>query len=379
MNSQFVHGETYARRGYRGKPSVRAVLAEAAREPGHHPHVVDSQPPTVVFGLTLTEVQTIHDNRTGIATDRGVRALPRSFPSLLGLVASLPVKPSEMVDPDVNAAVAEWLDKTIAFFQAEFGESLLSVLVHTDEPFYHAHAFCVPVLDPLTDAMSLETIWKPMSAQGAARRAAAAAERANGAAEPSAGEVEQAEGEPAQTTGGTKKKKGIRAIQRDAYKLAAKEFQDRYHEAVGDALGGLLRVGPDRPRLRRGDYLAAKRRREEAERQEADRKEALDRREADIDRRETDLNERLAAIELRQSAVDSLVEARVASRLTEIKQNFARRIDQMQTLAANRIEQERAARRDVEEKLEHALAEVSNLRDALSETGFDPHPAAQPF
>ena len=161
--------------------------------------------------------------------------------------------------------------------------------------------------------------------------------------------------------------------------MAAKEFQDRYHDAVGDALGGLLRVGPGRPRLRRGDYLAAKRRREEAEQQEAERKAALDRREAEIDRREANLSERLAAIERRESAVEPVVEARVASRMTAIEQNFIRRIDQMQPLAADRIARERAARRADEENLERALAEVSNQREALRETGADPHPAALPF
>ena len=373
MPAEFMHVELYAARGLRGKPSARAVLAEAARLGGYHPHVADAKTPQIVFGRPLSEVLETHDARIRNATDRGRRRLPATFPSLLGVVASVPIEPRDMVNPKVRAAVQDWLGRTINFLRCEFGDALLSVATHSDERFFHLHGYCVPPVDAVTGALSVESIWRPAAVQGEVRRADAEAQRIrNEAPALPEGQVEQGKEE-------TDKKKGLRARQRDAYRAEAAAFLDRYHAALSGSPLKLLRIDSARPRQRRPDYLAQQRRREEEARHEAERKAALDWREHEIDLRERELEGRLLALEDRVANFGTEIERRVADHRTAVEQESAQRIERIKRTAAERIVQERGARLTVEEELSRARVEIARLRQALDDAETASYSAPRPF
>ncbi|NLH83787.1 MAG: hypothetical protein GX458_23500, partial [Phyllobacteriaceae bacterium] len=121
--------------------------------------------------------------------------------------------------PERHAQYESWKERTIAFFQDRWGEALLSVVEHLDEPFPHLHLLAVPPLDA-EGVLTVETISAPHCAQGEKRRAG-----------------------------------GGRAEQRKAFRAAAVELQDTYYITVG-APCGLERLGPKRQRLTRQEALA---------------------------------------------------------------------------------------------------------------------------
>jgi hypothetical protein len=377
MKSQFFHGEVYARRGWRGKNGVAAVIAEAVRKSGHHPHVTEPKAPKCVYGAQLDGLPQIHDERIKGAKDRLGRSLPRTFPTLLALVASLPFKSEDMGDPHVRQAAEQWVERNVLFMQREFGESLTSIVTHEDERHFHLHAFCIPFQDPSSCMLTIETIWKPAAAQGEIRRAGYKTRRS---------EVEgrQGAGDPGD---GAKAKAGNRKAQRDAYRAAAQALLDRYQEQVGGAQA-LLRIGPQRARLRRPEYLERKRRHDEEERLEAKRRE-FDRREAEIARHETEYLAEFDKLQARAAALHGEVDARVARERAKIEKDIAERVSIAKKRTLELLDKEREAARKqstrekdeiisrLREQLKQAKDEISRLREPPREAesqGNTPRP-----
>ena len=223
MPATFFHVEAYAPVSLGEKATLYGVIGEACRDPGFHPHVNNPLEPIVLWGTHPRALLPLIENLRTAGTDRGVRRIPATFPLLIGAVASLPVSPAAFDrDPELRQRVEAWIELTLQFFLAEFAGALKSVVLHRDEPYLHVHAFSLPTPDPVTCAVTVESIWRPMAAQGLARR--------NGESW---------------------------WDQRRAFKDSAKEAQDRYYVTVGQP-AHLERLGPDPDRRRRPrhDHLA---------------------------------------------------------------------------------------------------------------------------
>lgn len=66
MGYQFVHLETYSRKGRDGR-DIAFILDEAARRPDASLHVSNPCPPEVVYGCSIDEVRRRHDARAADA------------------------------------------------------------------------------------------------------------------------------------------------------------------------------------------------------------------------------------------------------------------------------------------------------------------------
>ncbi|MBV1837165.1 plasmid recombination protein [Acetobacter estunensis] len=112
------------------------------------------QPPRVLYGLSPADVEREHNRRVEdarLATSTGPRRLRTNQHTLLTVVASFPATGKSDRWPQ---AVWQWLEDTIAWLLAQFGDALLSVVLHTDEGYPHLHAFALPT-DPQMKARSL--------------------------------------------------------------------------------------------------------------------------------------------------------------------------------------------------------------------------------
>jgi hypothetical protein len=318
VTAQFFHAETYAPVGSHGKRNLYDVLAEASRTPGSHPHVLNARPPVVVYGRHPTDLVAIIDARLSTATDRGRRRLPRTFPVLLAAVASIPVQPADMAaNLDVRRRVDAWVANNVKFAIDEFGSSLESVIAHDDERFFHLHAFAVPIPNPDTQALSAETVWKPLAAQGRVRRAG-----------------------------------GSRRAQRDAYKTEAKLVLDRYYATVG-APSELQRAGPNRARISRAAHLARTHQVEEEARRNAE----VEQRQVEIERREANL--------------DSEITRRNADYRAALVQATTREINAIREDDAKRFRRAKESAQAVVARLAIAENEVERLAELLREAGIE--------
>lgn len=61
MAYQFIHMESYSRKGDANGRTTAFVLAEARRDPASSVHVPKPAAPVVVFGVQVDEVETMHD------------------------------------------------------------------------------------------------------------------------------------------------------------------------------------------------------------------------------------------------------------------------------------------------------------------------------
>lgn len=211
MGYQFIHVETYGKRASKerqrqsGQRSLSAaeVVAEACREKGHCPHVESPRVPRLVWGesprQTLGRALASLDSepKREVRTKDGVklRGVREDTPILLAGVCSVPEDFGE------GQAFTDWLERSLAFLNREYGPSLRSVVLHEDEKHMHIHFFVSP-------DRAVET--KKLHAGAAAKSKTEAC-------------------------------KGLRA------------FQDRYFEQVS-AHCGLTRKGPGRRRMSRAEW-----------------------------------------------------------------------------------------------------------------------------
>lgn len=217
MAYQFIHIETYARKCRqkisKGKDAglskdgrtVAAIFDEAERVPDACLHVTNPQPPSVVFGKTVSETRAYHDAIVDSLKDAQGRKVRSTQNTLLAGVVSYP---EEMKD----AGYEKWERLNLAYLQKKYGDDLISVVRHEDEAHPHLHFFVIPkdgnarLLNP-----------------GVREKLAAVA---NGASD----------------------KEGNRI-----YKEAMRQFQNEYFAEVGIKTG-LQRIGPGRQRMSKGAY-----------------------------------------------------------------------------------------------------------------------------
>lgn len=212
---QFAHIETYARvpaerqKGDR-KRSCAEILGEAARTPGHCPHVSEPGQPEVVAGLHPTELLAQLDD---LVKQRKVEGRKRNKLDVHVLAAAVYSWP-EVVEYVDRQRFYQFVQDTLEFHRRNVGP-IDSALIHWDETYPHLHIYTVSA-----DARGLSPGYR-------ARREAEAAGKSAG-------------------------------HQKAAYCMSMeKEWQDVFYAEVG-APNGLDRYGPKRQRLTRAEFREAK-------------------------------------------------------------------------------------------------------------------------
>lgn len=228
MGFQFVHLESFSRKGDGKGRSTSFILAEARRDPAASVHVTNPSPPMVVFGVGIEEVEALHDAAADAARTMPKAGKPRRLrqdhKTLHTVIASHPYTMEEIrADPSKRAECETWERRTVAWLREQYGNDLKSVVRHEDESHYHIHAYVVPSDDPEMRALR--------------HHPGVVAKRAAMAAGPAHAEDTRA-----------LSKRGDAA-----YKGAMRAWQDAYHETVGIPCG-LARLGPRRRNLPRGEW-----------------------------------------------------------------------------------------------------------------------------
>lgn len=191
-----------------GRRSARDIIGEAIRAEGDHPHVAAPRPPRVLHGVPADELLTWYEQLEDLARRQVVDAVSKlgkpikrrqrsDTPVLIGAIASYP-GPADDADPGYVA----WRDKVMAFARRRYGDRIVSVIEHTDEPHGHIHILVADAGRSI----------KPLMAGHGAQLAALAA-------------------------GMTKKEAAA------AYKSATRALQDDFYAAVSIEVG-LTRLGP---------------------------------------------------------------------------------------------------------------------------------------
>ena len=216
VRSQAAPTKSGGKRPGSGKRSARDIVAEAIRAPEAAPHVPHPQPPRVLHGMEADELPIWCEQLEVVARDQTVpmrdgkaRRQRSDTPILMGMVASYP-GPADEGDP----AYVRWRDLTAAWSLERYGDAVVSILEHTDEPHGHVHVLVA----------SRGRSVKPLHAGYTASQAALDA-------------------------GGTRKEQGI------AYAAGCRALQDDYHAQVAIPCG-LARIGPRRRRLSRPEWVA---------------------------------------------------------------------------------------------------------------------------
>lgn len=260
---QFIHMETYAmtvsklrksREAVRAeknkvvdrKLSVEEICGEAARLEGHAPHVEETKPPELLFGVDPAELPDILDQRIAdankaikevkAAMPRGTRrsgrkAIRKDTHCLMTMVASYPIpwcdpesRESNFEDADNRHLLEHWKNLNVSWAEQEakkLGFELMSIVLHVDEKYPHLHFLGIPTNERL-DARQCHPGYAALS-----------------------NEIEE--------RGTTVERK----LRDRIYVDAMRNFQDCYFEEVGIP-AGLLRTGPKRRRVPGGVYKAEK-------------------------------------------------------------------------------------------------------------------------
>lgn len=153
MAYQFIHLETWSRKPDSKGRSTTFVFDEALRKPTASLHVQNPKPPTTIYGVSVEEVQAMHDAAAAVAMTPGARGKLRKIQSsqktLHTVVASHPYTVEEVrADKAKQAEVREWERLTVAWLKHQYGPALKSVIRHTDETHWHVHAYVVNSRDP---------------------------------------------------------------------------------------------------------------------------------------------------------------------------------------------------------------------------------------
>lgn len=209
---QFIHINSYSlttpKKAKEGGHSVRSIVGEANREPGNHPHVKQPQPPVLLHGKTLDQLESTCESWAASMTDAKGRKMRKDALCLVAGVVSAPA--------EIGAGWEAFRDESVAWLKRKYGDQLQTVVEHTDEDQPHIHFYVVP-----KPGQRFDTIHQGRAAADAI---------------PS---------------------KGTKASREIAYNAAMTRYQDDFSEAV--ALNhGMARVGPGAPRVSRAEAVKRK-------------------------------------------------------------------------------------------------------------------------
>lgn len=208
---QFVHIESYSRTAPKSSKkgsnwNVADIVAEGNREPGATPHIESPEPPVLLHGKPLDELEATCETWASSMKDARGHKLRKDA---LCLVAGVVSAPHDIPQDDWDAFkidVIEWLKE-------KYGDRLETVIEHTDESHPHIHFYVVP-----KPGERFEVIHDG--------KAAALDAKSNG---------------------------GLKGEQNAAYKQAMRGFQDEFYDKVGID-HGFTRIGPGKRRLTREEW-----------------------------------------------------------------------------------------------------------------------------
>ena len=210
---QFIHINSYGlatpKKAKDGGHSVRSIVAEANREPGNHPHVKVIQPPVLLYGKPIEDLEQTCQEWAASMTDAKGRKIRKDA---LCLVAGVVSAPEDMSDEGWTA----FRDEAVTHLARKYGDRLQTVLEHTDEDKRHFHFYVVAA-----PGQRFETIHEGRAAADAI---------------------------PA---------KGSKTTRETAYKAAMQRYQDDFSESVA-LKHGMDRIGLGAPRVTRAEAVVRK-------------------------------------------------------------------------------------------------------------------------
>lgn len=198
---------------------MASIVAEAERAEGACPHIATPAAPVLVYGCSPAEAAQEAIQWADQAVDARGHKLRKDALCLLGGVVSMP----SGTDPKTWARFKK---DTVTWLKKEYGDTLKSVVEHTDEAHPHIHFYAVPKagkrFDDLHDGLR------------AAR------------------EVNIVRGNRKATQ---EEKRSYKKSGDLAYANAMRSWQDRFQASVGRRYG-LARIGPRKRRLTRAEWQA---------------------------------------------------------------------------------------------------------------------------
>ena len=219
MSYQFAHLNMYSRKADGTGVGTDFVFGEVMREPGFCYHVEHPEEPILVYGMSVPDLKSLHDDRASKAKTTNVKGQRRGIRKDQKTLATVIL--SHPGDADGVASVDEWQARSIEWLKSKYGDDLKTVVCHNDESYPHLHAYILPA----GDEMRAMDYHPGMIAKNAIVK------RGDGKEQNKAGDR--------------------------AYRQAMREWQDDYYENVGLACG-LTRIGPGRRRLSKAAHNAEK-------------------------------------------------------------------------------------------------------------------------
>ena len=212
---QFYHFDTFPVNKTKHKMAFKEVTKEFMRHPCAIPHVPTPLPPKIRYGIDAYEAERIIRERAAKAKDSKGRKLRSDAQACVSSVTSFP-RELQQEQPDLYE---EWVLENIKYFKNKYGDNFLSCIEHLDENHPNLH-FIIAIDDTMEHGMAnIKYIHEPIK-----RR-------------------DEQKGSKAKVI---------------AFSEAAREMQDDYYNKVSIRFG-LQRTGPGRKRLKRKEYMTAKR------------------------------------------------------------------------------------------------------------------------
>jgi len=237
MGPQFAHMQAFSIKPNRQGNSIDQVLAEAIRDAQFSTHIDDPKPPTVIYGVDLPTLKTLHDEmldqRKVEVKMKGkvrYRAIRKDRNTLMTVISSFPVRIADLDNDgtgETRRMYEKWRKLNSDHLESLFGDKLKTVIEHTDEEYPHLHAYILPDDDPGAFANALHP-----------------------------GEIAKADAaKKARSDGLTGE--AINKVANKGYQTAMSSWQDDFYDAVG-APCALTRDGPKRTRKTRARWQAEK-------------------------------------------------------------------------------------------------------------------------
>ena len=328
MGPQFIRFDKYGKVGAHAKNSSKRkrsmfdIAAEQVREPHACPHVTAPKPHIQRFGCDPREAVAVASGLTEQAVDARGRRLRKDAPVVLGGVISWPEPLTECIkDAEAMARWAAFRDDSIAWIHQYWGDHLMSVVEHVDEPQPHVQFVVVAPLDA-DRRIRLTGIHPGLRAEKAA------ADR----------------GLP-------------KRDQKKAYRSALKDFQDSFYYDVASR-HGLARYGKKRQRYERDEWMTRKKDREAlAEASRRHRHEAL----TLTERAEVRANEAIALVQQDAHLQIAAIEAKADKRLALVREKA---VENYRYLATG-YDDARTKLLEKEATISAQAAEIEELRERL--------------
>lgn len=236
MSSQFFHYETYSRtisKKSRGKKlTVKEVIDEVCRKKNDCYHVENPQEPNLIYGVPYNELLTYIDNLADNTKNNiDGRKIRKDQAIILAGVVSFP---RELREQD-EERYQSWIKFNIEYLKKKYGDNLINITEHDDEPHPHLHFY----------VMNKENCLK------------ADLLHAGKVAKNQAYEIQKQEKEITSKKEETApERQKMSKLSNRLYKEAMRKEQDEYWENVGLKVG-LTRIGPGRLRLTRKEAKAS--------------------------------------------------------------------------------------------------------------------------